>query len=74
MVGPLFLKRFKDACIMRKKHAEAFETFTKTFKDKTVALWTKMVNDWVKDRTNPSPYEEPKNSKSESSESRRFRG
>ena len=57
------MKQFKDACIMRKKHAEAFETFTKTLKLKTIMLWTKMVNDWVKDRTKPSPYEELKNSK-----------
>ncbi|PPQ96654.1 hypothetical protein CVT26_010318, partial [Gymnopilus dilepis] len=58
---PLFLKRFKDACVMRKKHRDAFETFSKTFKATTIALWTKMVEDWIKDRTKPSPYEEPKN-------------
>ncbi|KIL55518.1 hypothetical protein M378DRAFT_188665 [Amanita muscaria Koide BX008] len=59
--GPLFLKRFRDACVMRKKHAEAFEAFSSTFKTKTIAAWTKMVEEWISDRTKPNPYEEPVN-------------
>jgi hypothetical protein len=60
--GALFLKRFKDACTMRKKHRDAFETFSATFKPKTIAIWSKMVDDWISDRTKPNPYEEPQNS------------
>jgi hypothetical protein len=62
--GALFLKRFNDACIMREKHREAFETFSSTFKAKTIAVWTKKVEDWINDRTKPNPYEEPQNSES----------
>lgn len=62
LAGPLFLKRFKDACIMRKKHNDAFNTFSSTFKAETIAIWTKMVEDWIGDRTKPNPYEEPDNS------------
>ncbi|KAF9470706.1 hypothetical protein BDN70DRAFT_939490 [Pholiota conissans] len=57
----LFLKRFRDACMMRKKHAEIFQTFTETFKVETIAKWRKMVDDWIDDRTKPNPYEEPNN-------------
>ncbi|KAF9470194.1 hypothetical protein BDN70DRAFT_821649, partial [Pholiota conissans] len=57
----LFLKRFKDACIMRKKNIETFQTFTGTFKVKTIEIWTEMVEEWIKDRTKPNPYEEPAN-------------
>ena len=56
------MKRFKDACIMRKKHQDAFNTFSTTFKANTIAVWTKMVDDWVSDRTKPNPYEESQNS------------
>jgi hypothetical protein len=62
--GPLFLKRFKDACVMRKKHADAFKTFSSTFKAETIAKWSKMVEVWLNDRTKPNPYEEPESSKS----------
>ena len=49
---------------MRKKHREAFETFSSTFKAKTIAVWTKKVEDWINDRMEPNPYEEPQNSES----------
>ena len=47
---------------MRKKHRDAFNTFSATFKPKTIATWTKMVDEWISDRTKFNPYDEPQNS------------
>lgn len=58
-VGTLFLKRFKDAVAMRKKHAEAFEQFSSTFAQDTRTRWARMVDEWIADRTKPNPYQEP---------------
>lgn len=63
--GSLFLKRFKDASVMRQKHREAFDTFSNTFSPRTILQWTKMVEAWLGDRTKPNPYEEPSNSESQ---------
>ena len=62
LAGSLFLKQFKDACVMQKKHNNTFDTFPLTFKAETIAIWTKMVEDWISDHTKPNPYEEPDNS------------
>ena len=62
--GPLFLKRFRDVCIMRKKHADAFKVFSSTFKAEMIVKWSKMVNVWLCDRTKPNPYKEAESSKS----------
>lgn len=37
-------------------------TFSSTFKAETIAVWTKKVDEWIRDRTKPNPYEEPQNS------------
>ena len=48
---------------MRKKHEAAFNTFSSSLKPRTISLWTKMVDDWNVDHSNPNPYEEPASSK-----------
>jgi hypothetical protein len=57
--GVLFLKRFKDAVAMRKKHADAFEQFSSTFDIDTRTRWARMVDEWLADRKKPNPYQEP---------------
>ena len=59
LAGILFLKYFKDAVAMRKKHSEAFEQFLSTFDEDTCTKWAKMVDEWIANRTKPNPYEEP---------------
>ena len=63
ITGTLFLKRFKDASVMMKKHRDSYRQFANTFPSETIQKWTIMVEDWKKDCTKPSPYAEPDNSK-----------
>ena len=58
-VGPLFLKRFKDAWNMRNKHREMFRQLSSTFPEDTIQRWTAMVDAWKVDHGQPNPYEEP---------------
>jgi hypothetical protein len=59
VIGPLFLKRFKDAWNMRNKHREMFHQLSSTFPKDTIKRWTAMVDAWKVDHGRPNPYEEP---------------
>ncbi len=48
---------------MKKKHQDAFESFSSSISPSTVAKWSKMVEEWQADRTKPNPYEELQSSK-----------
>ena len=61
--GTLFVKRFKEAVVMREKHQDLFAKFYETFKPETIAKWEAAVKAWEADSTKPNPYEEPVNGK-----------
>jgi hypothetical protein len=58
-LGPLFLKRLKEAYAMRDKHTLIFQQFSSTFPPETVQTWEAMVLAWTNDKSKPNPYKEP---------------
>jgi hypothetical protein len=56
--GDTFANRLSNAVIMKAKQAQIFANFD--FDPDVTAKWTKMVEDWDKDHSQPDPYEEPK--------------
>ena len=48
---------------MMKKHRQTYAQFTSTFPAETIQKWIVMVEDWKKDHSRPSPYEEPADGK-----------
>jgi hypothetical protein len=56
--GTLFVKRFKEAVVMRRKHQDLFTKFSETFKPDTITKWEAMVKAWEVDLTKLNPYVE----------------
>jgi len=50
--------KLKEALPMSKKHRALLNALSATFPAGTVAEWTKMVNDWQEDTSQPNPFEE----------------
>lgn len=58
-LGTVFLKRFKDAVLMRDKQKSTFEQFSSTFSVETVGKWEEMISEWRKDKSKLNPFKEP---------------
>ena len=58
ILGPLFLKRFKEAVKMSVQQSDIFEQFSATFSPAVVNKWEAMVTAWNVNPKAPNPYQE----------------
>ena len=58
ILGPLFLKRFKEAVKMSVQQSDIFDQFSATFSPAVVTKWEAMVTAWNANPKAPNPYHE----------------
>ena len=63
-LGFSFLKCFKEAYAMRKRHRLIFQQFSSTFPLQKVQQWEMMILEWENNKMKPNPYKERASSSS----------
>ena len=58
IIGPLFLKRFKEATKMSVQQSDIFEQFSATFSPAVLNKWEAMVIAWNANPKATNPYQE----------------
>jgi hypothetical protein len=61
VIGAYLAGQLKEAIKMRIKHGNLLARFTAKFTPEVIERWTRMVEAWDQDHSQPNPYEEPEN-------------